>query len=61
MMEASAVVPNTAPAWVPVNFRVEVKYVLIVTYQQPQITKLRNIMMASRMEVKLGKTVSLRR
>jgi len=37
-MLASAVVPKIAPASVPVNFRVTVRYVLRVTYQLPQIT-----------------------
>src|SRR5690349_13360984 len=53
-MDASAVVPNTAPACVPENFRVIVKYVPMVTYQQPQTTKFRNIMMLRRMLTELG-------
>jgi hypothetical protein len=42
-MLANAVVPKTAPAWVPENFSVTVRYVLRVTYHDPQITRLRNI------------------
>ena len=38
IMLASAVVPNTAPASVPENFSVAVRYVLMVTYHDPQIT-----------------------
>jgi len=37
-MQANAVVPNTAPACVPVNFSVIVRYAPRVTYQDPQIT-----------------------
>ena len=37
-MQARAVVPNTAPASVPVNFKVMVRYAPRVTYQDPQIT-----------------------
>src|SRR5690242_5411833 len=54
IMDASAVVPNTAPACVPENFSVIVKYVPMVTYQQPQTTKFRNIMMLRRMLTELG-------
>src|SRR4051812_45661579 len=53
-MDASAVVPNTAPACVPEKCSVAVKYVPIVTYQQPQTTKLRNIIMQSRMLTEPG-------
>ena len=38
IMQASAAVPNTAPAWVPENFNVAVRYVVMVTYHDPQIT-----------------------
>ncbi len=38
IMLASAVVPKIAPASVPENFSVAVRYVPIVTYHDPQIT-----------------------
>ena len=47
-------VPKTAPACVPENFSVIVRYVPIVTYQQPQTTKFRNIMMLRRTLMELG-------
>src|SRR3982751_1545476 len=54
IMDASAVVPNTAPACVPEKCSVAVRYVPIVTYQQPQTAKLRNIMVQSRILTEPG-------
>src|SRR5262245_9272461 len=41
--DAIDTVENTHPAWVPVNPRVCVRYVVIVTYHAPQMTYCRNI------------------
>ena len=46
--DAIDTVPNTIAASVAVKCSVRVRYVLIVTYQEPQIRYCRNIMPASR-------------